>query len=79
MKQPFIKITSSESILTQPHPKTKSFKKIRLLISKNYKKLNVYFGIEENFSDRIWFYGFFGVSISMILFTYILSGIMYGF
>lgn len=79
MKQPFIKITSGESILTQPHQKTKSFKKIRPLISENYKKLNIYFGIEENFSDQIWFYGFFGVSISMILFTYVLSGVMYGF
>lgn len=39
MKQPFIKITSGESILTQPHQKTKSFKKIRLLISENYKKV----------------------------------------
>ncbi|MCE0555094.1 hypothetical protein LQK80_34885 [Bacillus thuringiensis] len=27
----------------------------------------------------MWFYGFFGVSISMILFTYVLSGVMYGF
>ncbi|KAA0781277.1 DUF3961 domain-containing protein [Bacillus sp. BPN334] len=79
MKQPFIKITSGESILTQPHQKTKSFKKIRSLLSENYKKSNVYFGIEENLSDQIWFYGFFGLSIFMILFTYVLSGIMYGF
>ncbi|HIE8455896.1 TPA: DUF3961 domain-containing protein [Bacillus cereus] len=79
MKQPFIKITSGESILTHSNPKTKSFKKIRSSISENYKKINVYFGIEENLSDQIWVYGFFGVSISMILFTYVLSGIMYGF
>ncbi|WP_307838204.1 hypothetical protein [Bacillus cereus group sp. N21] len=27
----------------------------------------------------MWFYSFFIVSISMLLFTYLISGIMYGF
>ncbi|WP_256703161.1 DUF3961 domain-containing protein [Bacillus cereus] len=38
----------------------------------------MYFGIEENVSDQIWFYGFFTISISLLLFTYLISGIMYG-
>ncbi|PDY47463.1 DUF3961 domain-containing protein [Bacillus pseudomycoides] len=79
MKQSLIKITSGEPILTQPHLKTKFQKKFYAFISENYKKLNVYFGIEENVSDQIWFYSFFIVSISMLLFTYLISGIMYGF
>ncbi|MDA2637861.1 DUF3961 domain-containing protein [Bacillus cereus] len=79
MKQPLIKITSGEPILTQPHLKTKFHKKFHTFISENYKNLNAYFGIEENISDQIWFYGFFIVSISMLLFTYLISGIMYGF
>ncbi|WP_330130556.1 DUF3961 domain-containing protein [Bacillus toyonensis] len=39
----------------------------------------MYFGIEESISDQIWFYVFFTVSISMLLFPYIIAGIMYGF
>ncbi|WP_240522766.1 hypothetical protein [Bacillus pseudomycoides] len=53
MKQSFMKVTSGEHILTQPHLKTKSFKKFYVFISENYKKLNAYFGIEENLSDQI--------------------------
>ncbi|MEX5523208.1 hypothetical protein [Bacillus cereus] len=58
MKQILIKITSGEPILTQPHLKFKFLKKFYLLISENLKKSNRYFGIEENVSDQIWFYGF---------------------
>ncbi|MBQ6349425.1 MAG: DUF3961 domain-containing protein [Methanobrevibacter sp.] len=79
MKQILIKITSGEPILTQPHLKFKFLKKFYLYISENYKNLNRYFGIEENVSDQIWFYGFFATSIFMMLFTYLFSGILYGF
>ncbi|PEF75635.1 hypothetical protein CON94_08960 [Bacillus pseudomycoides] len=79
MKQSFIKTVSGEPILTQTHLKSKSFKKFYAFISENYKKTNLYFGIEENISDQIWFYGFFTVSISLLLFTYLIAGIMYGF
>jgi hypothetical protein len=79
MKQILIKITSGEPILTQPHLKFKFLKKFYSLISENYKKLNRYFGIEENVSNQIWFYGFFATSIFMMLFTYLFSGILYGF
>ncbi|KMP23664.1 MULTISPECIES: DUF3961 domain-containing protein [Bacillus] len=79
MKQILIKITSGEPILTQPQLKFKFLKKFYSSISENYKKLNRYFGIEENVSDQIWFYGFFATSIFMMLFTYLFSGILYGF
>ncbi len=79
MKQILIKITSGEPILTQPHLKFKFLKKFYSSISENYKKTNRYFGIEENVSDQIWFYGFFATSIFMMLFTYVFSGILYGF
>lgn len=63
MKQILIKITSGEPILTQPYLKFKFLKKFYSSISENYKKLNRYFGIGENVSDQIWFYGFFAISI----------------
>lgn len=79
MKQILIKITSGEPILTQPHLKFKFLKKFYSYISEKYKNSNRYFGIEENVSDQIWFYGFFATSIFMMLFTYLFSGILYGF
>ncbi|HHQ2480384.1 TPA: DUF3961 domain-containing protein [Bacillus cereus] len=79
LTKPFLKIKSGELILTQPHHKFKFFKKFYSNISENYKKLNRYFGIEENVSDQIWFYGFFATSIFMMLFTYLFLGILYGF
>ncbi|MGE7331089.1 DUF3961 domain-containing protein [Bacillus thuringiensis] len=79
MTNNLFKIKSDESILTYPHRKQKSLKKFYTYISENYEKINVYFGIEEDISDQIWFYGFFTVSISLLLFTYLISGIMYGF
>ncbi|WP_255261523.1 DUF3961 domain-containing protein [Bacillus pseudomycoides] len=39
----------------------------------------MYFGIEENVFDQIWFYGFFTISISLLLFAYFISTIMYEF
>lgn len=74
-----LRIKSGESILTYPHRKSKPLKKFYAFISENYKSLNVYFGIEENISDQIWFYGFFTVSISLLLFTYLSTGALYGF
>ncbi|MGY1465781.1 DUF3961 domain-containing protein (plasmid) [Bacillus toyonensis] len=79
LTKPFLKIKSGELILTQPHHKFKSSKKFYSIVSENYKNLNRYFGIEENVSDQIWFYGFFATSIFMMLFTYLFSGILYGF
>ncbi|MBT2580863.1 DUF3961 domain-containing protein [Bacillus sp. ISL-8] len=79
MTKNLLRIKSGESILTYPHRNSKPLKKFYSFISENYKKSNIYFGIEESISDQIWFYGFFTVSISMLLFTYIIAGIMYGF
>ncbi|KIQ76968.1 hypothetical protein RW25_22775 [Bacillus sp. L_1B0_8] len=79
MKQILNKITSGELILTQPHLKFKFLKKFYQYISENYKNLNRYYGIEENISDQIWFYGFFATSIFMMLFTYLFLGILFGF
>ncbi|WP_313897154.1 MULTISPECIES: DUF3961 domain-containing protein [Bacillus cereus group] len=53
--------------------------KILLINFGKFKNLNRYFGIEENVSDQIWFYGFFATSVFMMLFTYLVSGILYGF
>nr|WP_321145781.1 DUF3961 domain-containing protein [Bacillus mycoides] len=50
-----------------------------LIHFRKLQKINHYFGIEENVSDQIWFYGFFATSIFMMLFTYLFSGILYGF
>lgn len=38
-------------------------------------KFNMCFGIEENLSDQIWFYGFFAVSLSMLLVSYLIYSV----
>lgn len=75
MKHPIIKNISSGYILTQSKVQRKSFKIYSEFFSENYKKLNVYFGIESNLSDQICFYGFYGVSIIILLFIYLIAGL----
>ncbi|MGR5980857.1 DUF3961 domain-containing protein [Bacillus cereus] len=76
MTNTLFKIKSDESILTYPHHKQKPLKKICNSISENYEKINKHFGIEENISDQIWFYGFYTVSLSMLLFICIIDSVM---
>ncbi|HFJ9417294.1 DUF3961 domain-containing protein [Bacillus cereus group sp. BC251] len=71
MKHPMVKITPSASILAQSKFKEKTLERIFNFISKNYKRVNTYFGIEQNVSDQIWFYGFYGLAISMVLVIYL--------
>ncbi|WP_242291520.1 DUF3961 domain-containing protein [Bacillus cereus group sp. BfR-BA-01356] len=77
MKHPMVKITSSESILAQSKVKEKSLERIINLISTNYKRVNTYFGIEQNTSDQIWFYGFYGSAIIMLVFICMIVGSFY--
>lgn len=70
------KIKSDEPILAYPHHKSKPLKKFYKFFSENSEKINKHFGIEENISDQIWFYGFYTVSISMLLFICIIDDIM---
>ena len=77
MKHPMVKITPSESILAQAKFKEKALERIFNLISTNYKRVNAYFGIEQNVSDQIWFYGFYGLAIIILLYICMIVGSFY--
>lgn len=47
--------------------------------SKYYRSLCEWFGIEECINSQIWFFGTFGISIFMVVATYMISGICLGF
>lgn len=76
MKHPMVKITPSESILAQSKFKEKFLERVHSFVSVNYKGLNNYFGIEENVSDQILFYGFFGVSIFVLFFICLINVVL---
>ncbi|MGR5997895.1 DUF3961 domain-containing protein [Bacillus cereus] len=48
--------------------------KILLTYFRIFQKINRYFGIEENVSDQIWFYGFFATSIFYDAFHLLIFG-----
>ncbi|MDA1786288.1 DUF3961 domain-containing protein [Bacillus cereus] len=77
MKHPMVKITPSESILAQSKFKEKALERIFNFISTNYKRVNTYFGIEQNVSDQIWFYGFYGLAIIILLYICMIVGSFY--
>ncbi|MCP1285236.1 MULTISPECIES: DUF3961 domain-containing protein [Bacillus] len=77
MKHPMVKITPSESILAQSKFKEKALERIFDFISTNYKRVNTYFGIEQNVSDQIWFYGFYGFAIIILLYICMIVGSFY--
>ncbi|HDR7001354.1 DUF3961 domain-containing protein [Bacillus cereus group sp. Bc222] len=77
MKHPMVKITPSESILAQSKFKEKALERIFNFISTNYKRVNAYFGIEQNVSDQIWFYGFYGLAIIILLYICMIVGSFY--
>lgn len=73
------RIKSSESILTYPHYKEKPLKKFYNLISEFSEKTNEYFGVDENTSDKVWFYGFYATCVSMIVLTLMIAASLYEF
>lgn len=77
MKHPMVKITPSESILAQSKFKEKALDRNINFISTNFKRINTYFGIEQNVSDQIWFYGFYGLAIIILLYICMIVGSFY--
>ena len=48
-------------------------------VSKYYTPLCEWFGIEECINSQIWFFGTFGISIFMVVATYMISETFFGF
>ncbi|MES1051452.1 hypothetical protein FOA24_19425 [Bacillus thuringiensis] len=74
-----LKIKNGESIIAQTHAVKKDVTSIKQTVAIRYRAVCEWFGIEDCKSSQIWFFGFFGVSIFMMIVTYLIGGMCYGF
>lgn len=73
------KINNDNFIITQNQSKESDHISFKYGISKCYRALCEWFGIENCINSQILFFGTFGISIFMIVATYMISGIYFGF
>ncbi|QDZ76560.1 hypothetical protein [Bacillus cereus] len=74
-----LKIKNGESIIAQTHPVEKDNTSIKQAVAIRYRAVCEWFGIEDCKVSQIWFFGFFGLSIFMMITTYVIAGVCYGF
>lgn len=79
MANTLYKITNNEVIVPQHKSKSEFFGMFRNLVAKKYNAVNEWFGIEGAASDRVWFYGTISLAIFLLSFTYLVSGLAFGF
>ncbi|EOO65519.1 hypothetical protein ACQVPJ_26205 [Bacillus mycoides] len=79
MANTLYKITNNEVIVTQHKSKSEFFGMLRDLVSDKYHAVNEWFGIDGATSDRVWFYGTISLAIFLLTFTYLVSGLAFGF
>lgn len=79
MANTLYKITNNEVIVPQRKDKSEFFGMFSSFLSDKYNAINEWFGIEGAASDRLWFYGTISFAIFLVTFTYLVSGLVFGF
>ncbi|KAA0784336.1 hypothetical protein [Bacillus sp. BB56-3] len=79
MANTLYKITNNEVIVPQRKDKSEFFGMFRLYVSEKYHAVNEWFGVDGSVSDRLWFYGTISFAIFLVTFTYLVSGLVFGF
>ncbi|MGQ7108356.1 hypothetical protein ACUN13_29455 [Bacillus cereus group sp. Bce041] len=79
MANTLYKITNNEVIVPQRKDKSEFFGMFYHFVSDKYNAVNEWFGIDEAASDRLWFYGTISFAIFLVTFTYLVSGLVFGF
>ncbi|MGG1340160.1 hypothetical protein ABE244_06180 [Bacillus toyonensis] len=79
MANTLFKITNNEVIVPQRKDKSEFFGMFRSFVTKQYNAVNEWFGIDGAATDRIWFYGTICLAIFLVSFTYLVSGLAFGF
>lgn len=79
MTNTLFKITNNEVIVPQRKDKSEFFGMFRSFVTKKYNAVNEWFGIDGAVSDRIWFFGTISLAIFLLSFTYLVSGLAFGF
>ncbi|MGE6599885.1 hypothetical protein [Bacillus proteolyticus] len=73
------KVNNYNSIITQDQSKELEHISFNQGVSKYYRSLCEWFGIEDCINSQIWFFGTFGIAIAMLFTTYLIAGFLYGF
>lgn len=79
MANSYLKTPNSKYILPHLTIKEKMIAIIKNSLNKRYNAVCEWFGIDNCISSQLWFFGTFGLSTFMIVATYIISGIYFGF
>lgn len=79
MANTYLKNPNSKYILPHLTKKEKMNVTIKTTLNKRYNVICEWFGIDSCITSQIWFFGTFGISIFMIVATYVISGICFGF
>ncbi|MGG4306048.1 hypothetical protein ABEW59_25275 [Bacillus wiedmannii] len=79
MANTLFKITNNEIIVPQRKDKSEFFGMFRSFVFEKYNSVNEWFGIDGAASDRAWFYGTISLAIFLLTFTYLVSGLSFGF
>ncbi|MBY0595127.1 hypothetical protein [Bacillus bingmayongensis] len=79
MANTYLKTPNSKYILTHLTIKEKMIATIKSALKKRYDFICEWFGIDNCIVSQIWFFGTFGLSTFMIVATYVISGLCFGF
>lgn len=79
MANSYLKTHNSKNILSHLTKKEKIKIVIKAHLNKRYNVTCKWFGIDNCITSQIWFFGTFGISIFMVVATYMISGICFGF
>ncbi|PRT08882.1 hypothetical protein C6352_21190 [Bacillus thuringiensis] len=79
MANSYLKTPNSKYILPHLSIKEKMNVTIKIALKKRYNAICEWFGIDNCISSQFWFFGTFGISTFMIVATYVISGICFGF
>ncbi|MBJ8025088.1 hypothetical protein [Bacillus cereus] len=79
MANSYLKTPNSKYILTHKTKKTEATIDIKRALNIRYNIFCGWLGINHCFISQIWFFGTFGLSIIMIVATYLIAGFLYGF
>lgn len=79
MANTYLKTPNSKYILPHLTKKEKMSITIKSTLNKRYKVICEWFGINNCIASQIWFFGTFGLSTIIIVATYVISGICFGF
>lgn len=79
MANGYLKTPNSKYILPHTLKKENFITDMKRTVNKRYQAFCEWLGIEDCLVSHLWYFGTFGLSIIMIVATYLIAGSLYGF